>query len=55
MKTSLVIFAAQQEAEHAEAAETAAINPYLLGGIALLVLLTLLLFTFAFRNVAHRL
>ncbi|MFC7405568.1 hypothetical protein [Georgenia alba] len=55
MKSSLVVFAAEQEAEHAEAAEAAAVNPYLLGGIALLVLLSLLLFTFSFRNVAHRL
>ncbi|MFD1718319.1 hypothetical protein [Georgenia deserti] len=55
MKTSLVIFAAEQEAEHAGAAEGAVVNPYLLGGLALLVLLTLLVLTFSFRHVAHRL
>ncbi|WP_193312956.1 hypothetical protein [Georgenia subflava] len=50
MKSSLMTFA--QEAEHA--AEAAAVNPWVLGGITLGIALLLLLLTYGFRNIHTR-
>ena len=52
MKSSLVMFAAQ-EADKAEAA-AAAVSPYVLGAITLAIAIFLLLVTYAFRNVHTR-
>jgi hypothetical protein len=52
MKSSLVMFAAQ-EAEQAEAAGVA-VSPYVLGAITLAVFVLLLLVTYGFRNVHTR-
>lgn len=50
MKSSLVTFAAEAEAT----AESAGINPWIVGLIAFGILMLLLLLTYAFRNVHTR-
>lgn len=50
MKSSLVMFAAQE----ADKAETAAVSPYVLGALALAIFVLLLLVTYGFRNVHSR-
>ena len=50
MKSSLVMFAAQE----AEQTAATAVSPYVLGGLTLAIFVLLLLVTYGFRNVHTR-
>ncbi|ROR71885.1 hypothetical protein EDD31_0224 [Bogoriella caseilytica] len=54
MKTSLLLLASSDDVAPPDHAAME-VNPFLVGGVVLALLLGMLLFTFAFRNVASRL